>query len=226
MSVENIKYMAIGRMSDNKILISYIPDKKTEAFHDDFKRMTIETLRDYQNGTIEKVFSKSSIYGKWLCEADENSIVFMVLTNSVYSEESGFHLLEDLKTRFYVVYQEVKSNPRSTIIIPSEKRFMYELAYKYNNPGSFETLSSAQDTINKTAGLMKGNLDKMMAQTANMNKLEMESFEIAEQAQEFERGSMQISRVMRLRKYKFYLLLGALALLVILFLYLWFSPSD
>ena len=37
MSIENVKYLCIGRINDQKILVDYIPDKRTVAFREDVK---------------------------------------------------------------------------------------------------------------------------------------------------------------------------------------------
>ncbi|MDR3548748.1 MAG: hypothetical protein P4M11_10875 [Candidatus Pacebacteria bacterium] len=87
------------------------------------------------------------------------------MTNTQYSELTGFLLVEELRQEFFQTYPELMKTPLSNPLFSSDKRYLNEICRKYNAPRSTEEddkLAAAKLRIEGTTAAMRDNVVMMM----------------------------------------------------------------
>ena len=154
---EFLKYALILRQTDSAVLIEGSTDPSPKPYAKESKKIIKATVKaDLFPEERKKTVSKK--FGKWLAECDSQNIVHLVLIADEYPERLGYAFIKELRT-------SIKELPTYYTDEPEEvqenfgKEFERLLA-KYNDPSSFDKLTSVNKKVAEATDKMKGNLEE------------------------------------------------------------------
>jgi hypothetical protein len=216
--MDNIRCVIIGRVSDKKLLLQYIPDKKNKTLSDDFKRDSDSLLMQiiYPN----KRKSEYSQYGVWHALYDDNLICYAVLTETWNSLELPFKMLKEIKKEIYDKFPDMQFNSdNSDISLAGAKIFLVDICKKYNNSPKHDKLAQAQAKMEQVAARMKKNVDHLHEQETKIAELEKNTQNVESNAQIFTKDSKKPANIMKMRNMKIYCTIGCFILAVLLYIF-------
>jgi len=94
---------------------------------------------------------------------DENNNIFIALTNSGYAQRLARALLEEMKTEF------IKNKASEDKDGVSSKRYLAEIAMKYNSPTKFDKVAEAQSKVGEITMKIQDEIKKVVGNHGQLN---------------------------------------------------------
>jgi uncharacterized membrane protein len=89
------------------------------------------------------------------------------------------------------------------------------LLAKYNSPEQFDLLSQANQQVQEVQIQVQDNLNKMVENNENLSQLEIQTHQMMETANQFEKGTKKVERVMWWRKTKSIIIIVVAVIIII-----------
>jgi hypothetical protein len=123
----DLKYFAIGRVQDQKLLLQYCIDKKVKIKQDEYSNAAANFLLN--EGTATQVYEQPN--DTWFCLFDSNGICFLLCTAKNFDRQTADSLLAEVTTEIYDKFNEIKTNPQGDITLSGARVLLMDIFVKY-----------------------------------------------------------------------------------------------
>ena len=165
MAEDFLKYGLILRPADGEVLIkgSICPSPKPYAKE---AKKIIKKLYEADLRSDERKKIVSPKHGKWLAECDDQSVIHVCLISEDYPERLGYKFLQESRGAI----SEVNSywSESQTFVEDAYRTKFFELMTKFNDPNTFDRITSINKKVDQATEIMKDNLGKAMENTENL----------------------------------------------------------
>lgn len=202
-----LRYVLIVRPSDQETLISgSISDNESTYAKESSKIKTKMIEAALQPNERKKIVSPKN--GPWICEVDGNNLLYIVLTHPEYQERLGYALITELKKGLSDIPNYYNATPKDI-----QKGFdsaFTGLVKKYNDPGSFDSLSKVSGKVDKATKVMEDNIKKALENQQDLNNVNAKTENLKNLAQEFNENADEMRKIMYWRNMKLKMIMGVM----------------
>lgn len=163
-------------ITNPKILIYY--SYQNLILIDEFKNVFSNPNFNIRPGTL---FSFEHNNYKYNLLANENKIVFCVITNLNYPSRLVFECTKELELEFNTKYTHVK-NYKELQINSDFTNICKNLYVKFNNPESIDNLMKVSNKINQVKDIMHENISIALENTVKIDSIELKSEDLVQSA--------------------------------------------
>ena len=149
--------------------------------------------------------------GQWCCKR-ENNIAYFALVDFNYPDRLSYKLLKEINL-IYEDFNEIHD-------LAEMKKNGYNLLEKYNKPEAFDKLSQAHQGVDEIKVDMKENIDKLITNQEDLSELEMQTGQMRDTANKFQKGAKSVERVMFWKKIKMIAYIVAIVIILVIIIVL------
>jgi Synaptobrevin len=199
-----LRYGQIVRPSDQTTLVlGSISDNASSYTKEAIKIKDKMIQAELNPNERKKIVSKN---GAWICEADGNNILYMVLIAQDYPERLGYQLINEFKRGLSDVPNYYNASA-AEITRSYEGKFM-ELSKKYNNPASFDSMTSVTGKVDVATKKMEDNIKKALENQQDLNNVNAKTENLKNLAEEFNENADELRKIMYWRNMKLKMIMG------------------
>ena len=142
--------------------------------------------------------------------------VIAVITAPNYPRRSAFKLLEELRAKVEeCVSREGVEGATKAGEYASQMPFLKEACTRYDDLGEVDKITAVGVQVDEVKAVMEGNINKMLDNAETVNAVEDKSEQLMAGAQQFQRRSDHVRRMMWWRLVKLKLIFGTLILCIL-----------
>lgn len=147
--------------------------------------------------------------GLWSMVKEERAVL-LACTKGNYPERLTYKMLGELSTLF--------GKFNSNHDLSQLEKNMKDLLKKYNSPESFDLLTQANSNVADIQNRVQENIDKLVGNQEQLVELEAQTLKMAENAQEFQKNTKKVERIMWWRKTKIQIMiaLGVIGVIILI----------
>lgn len=199
-----LKYAQIVRPSDQETLVVGSVSSNASSYSKEAAKIKDKMIQAALNpNERKKIVSKN---GAWICEADGNNILYMALIAEDYPERLGYQLLNEFKrgvsdipNYYNASAKEISGNYEGTFM---------ELSKKYNNPTSFDSMTSVTNKVDKATKKMEENIKNALENQQDLNNVNAKTENLKNLAEEFNENADELRKIMYWRNMKLKMIMG------------------
>lgn len=230
-----IYYVAVSNLIDRKILVDYSP-KDFKVNNKKYKKDTREMIDKLILIAInpnERQTEKISSEQKIISIVDKNARwVFLSLISSSFPERIGYRMLNELENKYLNNINELfleslgnfnhEDDSSQKHLKDNIQLTMVELLQKYNELGSVDKITEIQEEVDSTKVVMKDNINQMIVNLDNFEKLEGQTDLLKMRALEFKDNTKEVKKASAWGNKKMTIAVGGIGATAILLLILKF----
>ena len=134
----------------------------------------------------------------------------------------AFTFIADLKKKFLLTYDNNQIKNSFSYQLKDFSNEIKKLMISYGkNPIS--KIKLLENSVSKTHSILFENVQQLMERDTKLDLIAQKSNRLTESSDNFMKNIHEIKRIQKMKKYKFYGIIGAFILVVILFIYMKFS---
>jgi hypothetical protein len=192
------KYAMIINGNTGELLLSdcykEIGDVKKESTR------IMQKILDTKLNPSERKKITSKRLGKWLSMSDDNLMIGCVCVEDEYPERLAYKMIMDCSQKLIEKYGEddyINQTPQSIKAAFGDD--FKGLIKKYNNPNSFDKLSSANAKVDLAKEKMAANLQQAMENSAALEGLNSKTADLLNMAKDFSKDADELHQLMAQR---------------------------
>eukprot|EP00743_Colponemidia_sp_Colp-15_P000763 GILK01000842.1.p1 GENE.GILK01000842.1~~GILK01000842.1.p1 ORF type:complete len:261 (+),score=44.17 GILK01000842.1:85-783(+) len=210
----NIKYCAVGRMTD-KIILASCTNGKNDPYENEYMNSVREVLRVAKQQVQPKSRHKLSFdLGTLHFLADTNDCIYVVITVASYPERHAFAMVEELITKFGQMHGGQLLNAPEGSLNKTSKKMMKELCVRFDDLRKIDKVHGVIDRVENVKEIMQNNVKKILETHENLEVLEDKTDNLRVSANQFQRSAVDLKRMMYWRNFKLKLVIGLVILAV------------
>ena len=219
MSKIYIKYFLIGDQDTNKPITEY----STKAIDSTEKKnagQIFKKLSKVQERKNEERNIISCNGNKYYFITYTPNILFLVYVDEEYPERLVFQMLDEVKNEGVLSM----INGSTQELDPNGRQKLKEVIEKYQDKDNLDRIGAIQNDVNEVKVEVKKNIDKMVENVEDVQKLEEKSNLLKDASKDYEKNSEELKRITCWQNFKLWIILIIIVLLVVGFiLYFIFS---
>ena len=208
-----IKYFIIGDLDTSKAITEYSTnsfsstDKKTA--NQIFKKICKTEDRRYEERNI--ISAKEN---KYYFISYQPNIVFIAFVDSSYPDRLVFQMFEEIRT------ENVLSNVNDSTkeLDPTGRQQLKDIIEKYQEKDKVNKIGALEKEVNELKFDIKKNIDKMVENVEDVEKLQVKSQELKESSQDYKNNAVEIRKITWWKNFKLWIILIAIILVIIIIL--------
>ena len=208
-----IKYFIIGDLDTNKAITEYSTnsfsstDKKTA--NQIFKKICKTEDRRYEERNI--ISAKEN---KYYFISYQPNIVFIAFVDSSYPDRLVFQMFEEIRT------ENVLSNVNDSTkeLDPNGRQKLKDIIEKYQEKDKVNKIGALEKEVNELKFDIKKNIDKMVENVEDVEKLQVKSQELKESSQDYKNNAVEIRKITWWQNFKLWIIIIAIILVIIIIL--------
>ena len=208
-----IKYFIIGDLDTNKAITEYSTnsfsstDKKTA--NQIFKKICKTEDRRYEERNI--ISAKEN---KYYFISYQPNIVFIAFVDSSYPDRLVFQMFEEIRT------ENVLSNVNDSTkeLDPTGRQKLKDIIEKYQEKDKVNKIGALEKEVNELKFDIKKNIDKMVENVEDVEKLQVKSQELKESSQDYKNNAVEIRKITWWQNFKLWIIIIAIILVIIIIL--------
>ena len=212
MSEQNsyIKYFLIGDLDTNKAITEYstnsfvAADKKSAS--QIFKKLCKTEERKFEERNI--ISAKENKY--YFISYDPN-ILFLTFVDANYPERLIFQMFEEIRNEGVLSM----INDSTKELNPNGRQKLKEIIEKYQERDKIDKIGQIQNDVNEVKVEVKKNIDKMVQNVEDVEKLEQRSNELKDASKEYQNNAKEIERVTWWQNFKLWIIIIVIVLVVL-----------
>eukprot|EP01071_Lankesteria_metandrocarpae_P001481 Lankesteria_metandrocarpae@DN157_c0_g1_i1.p1 len=211
MSSENITFVGFGRIRDQLILASVFDRRSAQEKNEidnAFRKFLLDGISRFSPGSRDKrAFSEGTIF--MVADMELACIYAVAVRSKSYPDRIAYACLAEV-IRLVGSSEEGKSlhtAERAGAFTRVYRKDLKDIMDKYDNPQSVDKAAEVTGKVDNVKGIMQDNINKVIANHANIQELEQKTDNLNTNAQEFNRVAADVSRVMWWQKMKVTVLL-------------------
>ena len=205
-----IKYFIIGDLDTNKAITEYSTnsfsstDKKTA--NQIFKKICKTEDRRYEERNI--ISAKEN---KYYFISYQPNIVFIAFVDSSYPDRLVFQMFDEIRT------ENVLSNINDSTkeLDPNGRQKLKDIIEKYQEKDKVNKIGALEKEVNELKFDIKKNIDKMVENVEDVEKLQVKSQELKESSQDYKNNAVEIRKITWWQNFKLWIILIAIVLVVL-----------
>ena len=208
-----IKYFIIGDLDTNKAITEYSTnsfsstDKKTA--NQIFKKICKTEDRRYEERNI--ISAKEN---KYYFISYQPNIVFIAFVDSSYPDRLVFQMFDEIRT------ENVLSNINDSTkeLDPNGRQKLKDIIEKYQEKDKVNKIGALEKEVNELKFDIKKNIDKMVENVEDVEKLQVKSQELKESSQDYKNNAVEIRKITWWQNFKLWIIIIAIILVIIIIL--------
>eukprot|EP01029_Cantina_marsupialis_P019970 TRINITY_DN4654_c1_g1_i1.p1 TRINITY_DN4654_c1_g1~~TRINITY_DN4654_c1_g1_i1.p1 ORF type:complete len:222 (+),score=59.62 TRINITY_DN4654_c1_g1_i1:142-807(+) len=210
MMQENVKFVAIARSEDRKIIVSHIQNPSDPDGSKYTKSITdVLNAPAWASVKVDGKLSLNCEPNTFHLTADDRKNAFVVVTNMDYPTRLVFQMIKDMQK----AYKERKNG--DNVDVKKLRKDFQALSEQYNNPASIDKISKIRDKVDNAKGVMQDNLKLALKNTENIDNLGNKAEDLNQRANMFKGQAVHLKRKMQWRYYKLQCLTFLLVFVVV-----------
>ena len=215
MSEKNIyiKYFLIGDLDTNKAITEYTTssfasaDKKSAG--QIFKKLCKTEERKFEERNI--ISAKEN---KYYFISYQPNIVFIAFVDSSYPDRLVFQMFDEIRT------ENVLSNINDSTkeLDPNGRQKLKDIIEKYQEKDKVNKIGALEKEVNELKFDIKKNIDKMVENVEDVEKLQVKSQELKESSQDYKNNAVEIRKITWWQNFKLWIIIIAIILVIIIIL--------
>ena len=204
-----IKYFLIGDLDTNKTITEY----STNAFSD---KKTANQIFKKLCKTEEKKFEERNIItskdnNKYIFILYEPNIVFITFVDGSYPERVVFQMFDEIRE------ENVLSmiNDSTKELNPNGRQKLKEIIEKYQDKDKVDKIAAIQEEVNEVKVEVKKNIDKMVDNVEDVEKLQEKSNELKAASKEYKENADEIRKITWWQNVKMWIILISIILVIV-----------
>lgn len=219
MSTGNIRYCAIGRISDRVLVATYhhftqgAPAAKYLAVAQ--KVLNSDKVLSQQSANVPNAVEDSSC----LMQADK-SFMYIVFVEKNYPERTAFELLRMVRKEFNEKEAANATSATENSLSKAIKKWIAAACTKYDDVSSVNKVAGVQAQVDDVKVTMEDNVQNMLKQHEKLEDLEDKADTMRTEASKFKKGATQLASKMWWQNCRLWLVIivvGIIILLIIIF---------
>jgi nitrogen fixation/metabolism regulation signal transduction histidine kinase len=219
MSKIYIKYFLIGNLDTNKPITEY----STKAIDSTEKKNAGQIFKKLSKVQERKNEERNIISGngnKYYFITYNPNILFLVYVDEEYPERLVFQMLDEVKNEGILSM----INNSTQELDPNGRQKLKEVIEKYQDKDNLDRIGAIQNDVNEVKVEVKKNIDKMVENVEDVQKLEEKSNLLKDASKDYEKNSEELKRITCWQNFKLWIILIIIVLLLVGFiLYFIFS---
>jgi hypothetical protein len=219
MSKIYIKYFLIGNLDTNKPITEY----STKAIDSTEKKNAGQIFKKLSKVQERKNEERNIISGngnKYYFITYTPNILFLVYVDEEYPERLVFQMLDEVKNEG--ILSMINDSTRE--LDPNGRQKLKEVIEKYQDKDNLDRIGAIQNDVNEVKVEVKKNIDKMVENVEDVQKLEEKSNLLKDASKDYEKNSEELKRITCWQNFKLWIILIIIVLLLVGFiLYFIFS---
>ena len=208
-----IKYFIIVDLDTNKAITEYSTnsfsstDKKTA--NQIFKKICKTEDRRYEERNI--ISAKEN---KYYFISYQPNIVFIAFVDSSYPDRLVFQMFDEIRT------ENVLSNINDSTkeLDPNGRQKLKDIIEKYQEKDKVNKIGALEKEVNELKFDIKKNIDKMVENVEDVEKLQVKSQELKESSQDYKNNAVEIRKITWWQNFKLWIIIIAIILVIIIIL--------
>ena len=208
-----IKYFIIGDLDTNKAITEYSTnsfsstDKKTA--NQIFKKICKTEDRRYEERNI--ISAKEN---KYYFISYQPNIVFIAFVDSSYPDRLVFQMFDEIRA------ENVLSNINDSTkeLDPNGRQKLKDIIEKYQEKDKVNKIGALEKEVNELKFDIKKNIDKMVENVEDVEKLQVKSQELKESSQDYKNNAVEIRKITWWQNFKLWIIIIAIILVIIIIL--------
>lgn len=192
-----------------KILIYY--SYQNQIHIEEFKNVFSNSNFNISPGTL---FTFEFNNYKYNLLANENKIIFCVITNLNYPTRLIYECIKELEIQFVAKYNLVK-NYKELQFNSDFTNICKKLYDKYNNPESIDNLIKVNNKINLVKDIMHENISQSLENIVKMETIEIKSEELVQSAGIFKNSARELKNKMWWKNFKIKLIVFSIIAIIL-----------
>ena len=212
-NVVSIKYFLIGDIDTNKAMTEYstnaINNKEKKNANQIFQRICKSNERRYDERNI--ISAKEN---KYYFSLFQPNIVFIIYADGTYPERLVFSMFDEVRKEkvLSMINEETKE------LNPNGRQCLKQIIEKYQNKEKIDKIESIQKGINDVKIDIKENLEKLVENVPDVEKLEETANDLQISSDDYRNTTEEVKKVSFFRSCRFRIVV----FLILLFLFILF----
>ena len=208
-----IKYFIIGDLDTNKAITEYSTnsfsstDKKTA--NQIFKKICKTEDRRYEERNI--ISAKEN---KYYFISYQPNIVFIAFVDSSYPDRLVFQMFDEI--RIENVLSNINDSTKE--LDPNGRQKLKDIIEKYQEKDKVNKIGALEKEVNELKFDIKKNIDKMVENVEDVEKLQVKSQELKESSQDYKNNAVEIRKITWWQNFKLWIIIIAIILVIIIIL--------
>lgn len=197
---DKMRYAMIIRPSDAEVLISGSVSDEPKAYVKESTKIKEKMLAaELRPNERKKIIGKS---GNWMCECDGNNILYIccVEPEPDYPERLGWTFLVEMRKRLAQISNYHLFSPREMDNIASGH--FQKLMEKYNDPKSFDSMSSVTSKVDLATKKMEDNIKQALSNQQDLTSVQSRTDHLLAEAKDLNDNADELRKVMYWRNMK------------------------
>ncbi|KAK3923229.1 Vesicle-associated membrane protein 7 [Frankliniella fusca] len=160
-------------------------------------------------------YSHGSYLFHYICE---NRIIYMCITDDEFERSRAFLYLNEVKRRFQTAYG---SRADTAIAYSMNNEFSQTMASEmkhFSESREVDTISRVHGELEEVKSIMVKNIDNIAGRGERLELLVKKTDDLSQNSVTFRKTSRNLARVMFWKNVKLYVIIGAVALVIIYFI--------
>lgn len=211
-----IKFVAVARAEDGKLVATYLPDKAdsdVEKYHHAVHEVL--SAPDFQMKV--KPGSRYRLVGDinaFNFSTDAQERVYIVITASNYPERMVFPLIQEIIPAFKQAHGEEALTCEEGALSKKVEPLFAKLVKTYDDPSS-DKIATLQGKVGDVTATMQDNIGSMLHSMSRAEQLEADTARLQDEALLFDKKSSELKRREMWRKWKLNIIIGAVLLVIL-----------
>ncbi len=205
-----IKYFLIGDLDTNKPVTEY----STNSFGAQEKKTANQIFKKICK-TEDRRFEERNIISakdnKYYFMSYQPNIVFIAFVDSIYPDRFIFQMFEEIRT------ENILSNVNDATkeLNPNGRQKLKEIIEKYQEKDKLDKIGALQSEVNEVKLEVRKNIDKMVENVEDVEKLQMKSNELKDASKEYQSNSVEIRKITWWMNFKLWIIIFIIILFII-----------
>ena len=213
MSKTYIKYFLIGDLDSNKPITEY----STKAIDSTEKKNASQIFKKLSRVQERKNEERNIISGngnKYYFITYNPNILFLAYVDEEYPERFVFQMFDEVKNEGILSM----INDSTQELDPKGRQKLKEVIEKYQDKDKLDRIGAIQNDVNEVKVEVKKNIDKMVENVEDVQKLEEKSNLLKDASKDYEKNSEELKRITCWQNFKLWIILIIIVLLLVGFI--------
>lgn len=197
---DKLRYGMVIRLADGEVLISGSVSTNSKSYAKESAKIKEKMLSaQLKPNERKKIIGKA---GNWLCECDGNNILYVTCTEPEpdYPERLGYGYIAELRKSLSEISNYYSMTPAE--VAKNFDPTFQKLSAKYNDPKSFDSLSSVTSKVDLATKKMEDNIKSALSNQQDLTNVQSKTELLLAEAKDFNDNADELRKVMYWRNMK------------------------
>ena len=205
-----IKYLLIGNLDTSKSVTEYITKSFGSVEKNNVNKI-FQRICKKENRTFEernKITSKENAYYFIIYQPN---LVFIAYVDESYPERLVFAMFEEIKNDIILLM----NNEEMKEFNSENRQKLKVIIEKYQDKNKMDKIGEIQNDVNEVKIVMKKDIDKMVQNIEDIEKLNQKANELKEATEQYKNTSEEVKRIACWKKWKLWIILIIIILIIL-----------